>query len=261
MRHISWINRRPWRIGLLTVALLLLSQPLGAFSAPRQASDVVHVVQRGEYLNLISLQYGVETASIMRANGIVDANRIYIGQRLIIPPASRSAEAPSSTEEASSCPSYYRVRVGDYLAKIAYQYGITVASIQQANSIRGTLIFPGTRLQIPCSQTQVSSTPLSCPLTSGKYLVRPGDTLFRIALRCETTVANLRRANGLDRDLILAGQWLAVGPRPEAATLQPALSSGATIPTPISTPEPTPTPQPTRLIIRSMTLPTVTASG
>jgi len=221
---------------------------------------VVHVVQRGEYLNLISLQYGVDVATIMRANGIVDANRIYIGQRLIIPPGTGSSTEPQSPVPASSCPRYYRVRVGDYLAQIAYEYGVTVGSIQQANSIRGTLIFPGTRLEIPCVQRTAASAPLSCPLTSEKYLVRPGDTLYRIALRCDTTVAILRRANGLDRDLILAGQWLAVGPQPEAATLQPALSSGATAPTAIPSTEATPTPQPTRLIIRSTTLPTPTPS-
>ena len=109
------------RIGVLTVALLLLAQPLGALSAPRQASDVVHVVQRGEYLNLISLQYGVDVAAIMRANGIVDANRIYIGQRLIIPPSGGATTDTDSQDSASSCPTYYRVRVGDYLAKIAYE--------------------------------------------------------------------------------------------------------------------------------------------
>jgi LysM repeat protein len=44
-----------------------------------------HVVEQGETLFEISLQYGVPVASIAAANGIADINRIFLGQTLTIP--------------------------------------------------------------------------------------------------------------------------------------------------------------------------------
>jgi LysM repeat protein len=56
--------------------------------------QVIHVVQSGETLSSIARQYGVSEASIAAANGISDPNRIYAGQRLIIPSGGGAAVAP-----------------------------------------------------------------------------------------------------------------------------------------------------------------------
>jgi LysM repeat protein len=45
----------------------------------------VHIVQQGETLFGLSLQYGVPVASIASANGIANINLIYLGQELVIP--------------------------------------------------------------------------------------------------------------------------------------------------------------------------------
>jgi LysM repeat protein len=47
----------------------------------------VHVVQPGENLCRIALNYGVSQWAIARANGIANPNYIYAGQRLVIPRA------------------------------------------------------------------------------------------------------------------------------------------------------------------------------
>jgi LysM repeat protein len=52
-----------------------------------QPAGHVHVVQPGETLTHIALQYGISTWSIARANGITNLNVIYVGQRLTIPGA------------------------------------------------------------------------------------------------------------------------------------------------------------------------------
>jgi spore germination protein len=49
------------------------------------AGGVTHIVQQGETLFEISLQYGVPVNTIAAANGIVDVNRIFLNQELIIP--------------------------------------------------------------------------------------------------------------------------------------------------------------------------------
>ncbi|MFN2188153.1 MAG: LysM peptidoglycan-binding domain-containing protein, partial [Candidatus Promineifilaceae bacterium] len=50
-----------------------------------EEGTVVHLVQRGETLGTISIQYGVPIQEIMTANGLTNADYIYAGQQLIIP--------------------------------------------------------------------------------------------------------------------------------------------------------------------------------
>lgn len=54
--------------------------PPAAPAGPR-----VHVVRRGETLSSIARRYGVNLFALAAANGIVNINRIYAGQRLVIP--------------------------------------------------------------------------------------------------------------------------------------------------------------------------------
>lgn len=256
----------------LACAVLLMIPPLVILASPTMTGETIHVVQRGEYLSAICERYGVTMSAVMQANNIADANRIYIGQHLVIPSGGGSTYGTGSVTSSSyavsgGCTEYYRVRPGDYLGKIALQFGVTVQSIQGANGIWSSLIFPGTRLRIPCAEgadpvtfaaVESSSTPSTiCPLTSGRYLIRPGDTLLKIALRCGTSVAALRQANGLNSDLILIGQWLQVTAyHPSAATPQTFLPAQPV--TPVVVEEPTPTP--TRAFIRDTLLPTPSPS-
>lgn len=57
----------------------------GMATTPVTGGGTVHVVQAGENLFRISLRYGVSMQAIADANGIVNFNLIYAGQRLIIP--------------------------------------------------------------------------------------------------------------------------------------------------------------------------------
>lgn len=58
-------------------------------------AQTVYVVQRGDTLYRIALRYGVSMWDIVRANGITNPNRIYVGQRLVIPTG--GPPAPTST--------------------------------------------------------------------------------------------------------------------------------------------------------------------
>ncbi len=48
-------------------------------------AGTVHVVQRGENLSAIAARYGTTVAAIMQANGLTNANFVWVGQRLRIP--------------------------------------------------------------------------------------------------------------------------------------------------------------------------------
>lgn len=94
----------------------------------------------------------------------------------------------------------YVVKAGDSLWLIAQKYKTTVEAIQRANNLTGDLIRVGQVLTIP-----VSGTP-----SYTEYTVRPGDSLWLIARKYNTTVEALMRLNNLDSDLLMIGQVLKV---------------------------------------------------
>jgi len=58
------------------------------------ASGDSYVVKSGDALSKIAALHGVKTKELMAANNIKDANRIRIGQKLVIPAATAKAAAP-----------------------------------------------------------------------------------------------------------------------------------------------------------------------
>jgi hypothetical protein len=60
------------------------------------------------------------------------------------------------------------------------------------------------------ASAKILKTRESDPIASGIYIVQPGDTLFRIALRAATTVGTLQRANRWWSTTIYAGQRLTI---------------------------------------------------
>ena len=126
------------------------------------------------------------------------------------------------------------VRPGEDLWRIALQYGTSVTAIMQANGLRNPdWVYVGQRLRIP-TVTSSPSSPSSAasPLSSsaaegGWYVVRPGDTVFRIALRFGVSPTALMQANGI-RD----ARWLWVGQRLRIPTQRARSSTQAVVPPP-----------------------------
>ncbi|MBM4465360.1 MAG: LysM peptidoglycan-binding domain-containing protein [Chloroflexi bacterium] len=110
--------------------------PTAAVSGER-----IHTVQPGENLFRIALHYGMSYTALAAANGIINPDLIYVGQRLTI-----SAKVPAG-------PTGERIHVvqpGENLFRIALKYGVKVEDITVANGIRNVhLIYSGQRLRIP----------------------------------------------------------------------------------------------------------------
>lgn len=132
--------------------------------------------------------------------------------------------------QASQCqPVYHVVKPGEYLARIAAYYGVTVQSIVNANNLwNPNVIYSGQVLTIPVPCTPPPA-PSGCTTT---YVVKRGEWLKMIATRYGTTVDVLVRLNGISNpNLIYPGQRLKVpvrcpspGPTPTPTT---APSTGA----------------------------------
>lgn len=97
----------------------------------------IHVVQRGDVLWKIADYYKVDINSIVEANALPDANKLLVGQSLIIP-----------TED-----NIYTVKAGDTLWKIAQSYGIPVQEIIRENQLTiPDVLYVGQTLRIPDRQ-------------------------------------------------------------------------------------------------------------
>ncbi len=69
-------------------------------SAKATASGDAYVVKSGDVLSKIASAHGVKTKDLMAANSITDANKIRVGQKLVIP----GAKAAAKTEAAVAKP-------------------------------------------------------------------------------------------------------------------------------------------------------------
>jgi lipoprotein-anchoring transpeptidase ErfK/SrfK len=125
--------------------------------------STIHVVQRGENLFRIGLRYGVTVDALVAANGLPNANHVWVGQRLIIPTGS-SPSPPSS--------GVHIVRPGENLYRIALRYGVSYHALATANGIvNPNHIYVGQRLRIPEGGSSPSPSPPGvCRGGSGRWI-------------------------------------------------------------------------------------------
>jgi LysM repeat protein len=218
---------------LVLLALALISVTLTALSTSAQAEDTVHIVQPGESLYRIGLQYGVSVAILAQANNISNTAQITAGQSLVIPDLSGAVENPLIAAE----PVTHIVQPGETLQSIANRYGLTINQLAQINNIanpdrilRGqTLtVFTTPPAAAPAEAVEVAAAP-AAPAAPVEYIpavtheVGYGDTLAAIASRYGVTVAQVMELNGLDNpNRIYRGQSLTI----VAGSGQPPVESG-----------------------------------
>jgi LysM repeat protein len=115
----------------------------------------------------------------------------------------------------------HTVRPGETLSGISGAYGISVEILVEINEIADpNLIIVGEVLNVGSHSTPAHDA-------AGNYVIQSGDTLSHIALHFDVTVDDLKAANGLDSDLIIAGDTLlipglvAAPPAPEPEFVMP----------------------------------------
>lgn len=116
------------------------------------------------------------------------------------------------------------VRRGETLSGIASRYRTSVGAIARLSGLRRVhLIRPGQRLKIPSRGTYYRSSP-SLELTADGeklvYIVRRGDSLYRIARAFNTTIHTIKRDNNLRSNILRVGQKLVIqSGKPEGAVV------------------------------------------
>jgi membrane-bound lytic murein transglycosylase D len=130
-------------------------------------------------------------------------------------PGSRLSPASSKAEDELYLT--YKVRKGDSLYRIAKNFGVTVAQIQEYNEIgRGSIIKPGLRLLIPRDAVKLDAAPSPREVSRSnrlEHVVRRGDNLHGIAKAYGVRVDEIVKWNGLkSARLIRPGQRLIILP-------------------------------------------------
>ncbi|MFP3040381.1 M23 family metallopeptidase [Treponema primitia] len=113
--------------------ILVVSAVLAAvvFPAKLPAEETIHVVQGGDTIYSLARTYGVNFQEILNLNGIDNAGRILVGQRIRIP---GTISASSALPESQSMVDH-RVTRGETLYGIARQYGVSMQTLLMANGL------------------------------------------------------------------------------------------------------------------------------
>lgn len=96
-----------------------------------------YTIKKGDTLSAIATKYKTTVAKLVSLNGIKDANKIYVGQKIKLTVA---------VQQSSS--NVYTVKKGDTLSGIAAELGVTVDYLVKKNSIKNrNLIYPGQKVE------------------------------------------------------------------------------------------------------------------
>ena len=179
-------------------------------------TTVLYSVRKGDVLSTIAEKHNVSVSAIKSVNSM-NSDLIRIGELLRIPQP--AALARSNIRTNANGEVIYRVRKGDILGTIALKYDVSVSAIKSANVLYSDMIRVGQKLRIPVPGSRtthgktVANPDPPTPIQNQHfvdYVIRSGDTLYKIATIHGITVANLRVANSLSSDRILVGEKLKI---------------------------------------------------
>lgn len=172
---------------------LVLAALLAPLAALAQTAET-YVVQPGDTLFRISRAHGLTVEELRALNGL-EGNAIAVGQTLRLSegaPTAAPQQAPQSAPQAAPQP-------------------IVLEPVAEEPEPE------------PTAEAPAAPSPAAPASGAAVHVVEAGETLFRIALRYDTSVDELRRLNGIQGDRIEVGQRLVVG-------TGGAASAGAAVP-------------------------------
>lgn len=150
----------------------------------------VYTVQKGDSLYSIARKYGVTVDEIKNVNNLTSST-LTVGQRLIIPVEKEQEDA-----------GIYTVKSGDSLYAIANKFNTTIAELMDLNNLNSTALSVGQQLKLPGKQEE--------EIITNEYIVKSGDTLYKIANNYNLSVADLINANNLTNNNLSIGQKLII---------------------------------------------------
>jgi membrane-bound lytic murein transglycosylase D len=177
----------------------------------KRANYQRHKLKSGDTLLALSQRYGVRTSDIQRLNHISNPRALQIGSDLIIPlnpDYNGRAVAELKDDYTRSTRTYYTVRSGDSLWKVARKFGVSEKQLRVWNRLGwSNVIRPGQNLIVSAKaapqQRNADKVVNMGPERKVVYLVRSGDTLWGIGQQFSVDTAQIRAWNNLSENHVL----------------------------------------------------------
>ncbi|MCB9137292.1 MAG: LysM peptidoglycan-binding domain-containing protein [Caldilineaceae bacterium] len=138
-----------------------MMEPLPPAGSPAEPGmGCGYTVRAGDSLGMIAQRHGVDAWALQQANGIYDANMIYVGQTLTLPGCGQAVHGPEPEKAMPARPEpavtlvgpaeVYVVRAGDTFSAICERYGADSGAVALHNGIADPdVIYVGQEIVIP----------------------------------------------------------------------------------------------------------------
>lgn len=194
--------------GVVVLAVLFFAIPTREVLARPCTETTIHVVAWGETLSSIAANYGVTIGDIVTANHLVEADRIFVGQSLVISGVSGSVSLGDGYS------GLHVVQSGETLYRISLKYNVAIQTLVTINNLPDAEhVYAGQTLIVPRfdSDTDTAISSESATSTGNVHIVQPSETLFGISQRYGVSVSDLQTTNNLlNPSWIFAGQSLVI---------------------------------------------------
>ena len=197
------------------------------YKAPQTTN---YTIRRGDTLDIIARKHNTKISTLLKLNHMKLDDPLYFGRALKVPAREkeisdekRDEEVKVSTAGEKSPPRapspvtrVYMVKRGDTLDKIAKKNNTTIGVLLRLNKMKlQEPLYVGKKLKLPHTEANAGEAEKTAGKKSKTYVyrVKKGDTLDKIARRCNTSVSELRRLNQIRRaDLLYVDQKLRLPP-------------------------------------------------
>ncbi|MFW5992180.1 MAG: LysM peptidoglycan-binding domain-containing protein [Halanaerobiaceae bacterium] len=151
-------------------------------------------VRAGDSLYLIARKFDTTVNLITQINRL-DTDEIIAGQKLLIP-----------DPDGNGSRQYYEVQTGDTLFLLAQRFNTTIDTLKNVNDLETNIIYPGQILRL---ENNVGPDLI-------EYTVLPGESLYLIARKFNTTISNIMTINNFNSNLLYIGQTIYM-PAPDSS--------------------------------------------
>jgi len=184
--------------------------------ATKNAKPHKHTVASGDTLFSIARKYKVSITDLVKLNKLKSSTLIVPGQVINIPSSGYFEAAKKAVE--SNDKTVYKVKKGDTLYSIARLYNMKPDTIRKMNNLKkNPKLKPGMELNVLGKPVLIAKRKKPT-----KYVVKRGDTIWRIAREHGLTIAQLRLLNPKLRRGLRKGDVLKVSKK-EAIKLAKSL--------------------------------------
>ncbi len=120
-----------------------------------------YIILKGDTFSSIAPKFGITVKALQTANPTVDASKLQIGKKIVIPSPASAAAAPPTGGVAPLLDGggLYKVKSGDTLSKIATEHHTSVKAIQSANNLTDSRIKVGQQLKLPVKSPTIEAAP------------------------------------------------------------------------------------------------------